>query len=57
MNTIAPSSRPGMGAFPYSGGTAFRVWAPHAEQVAVAGTFNDWSADATPLGEQMIVEV
>ncbi|MFL5802340.1 MAG: alpha-amylase family glycosyl hydrolase [Roseiflexaceae bacterium] len=49
MTQIAPSSRPGMGSIPYSGGAAFRVWAPHAERVAVAGTFNDWSADAMPL--------
>ena len=28
-----PSKRPGMGTVPYRGGTAFRVWAPHAEPV------------------------
>jgi 1,4-alpha-glucan branching enzyme len=28
---------------------AFRVWAPNADAVHVAGTFNDWSEDATPL--------
>jgi 1,4-alpha-glucan branching enzyme len=38
-----------MGSMPYAGGTAFRVWAPHADAVAVAGSFNDWSADASPL--------
>lgn len=36
----------GMGAVPYEGGVAFRVWAPHAEQVGVIGDFNDWSAAA-----------
>jgi 1,4-alpha-glucan branching enzyme len=36
---LLPSSHPGMGAIPYPGGTAFRVWAPHAEAVAVAGSF------------------
>jgi 1,4-alpha-glucan branching enzyme len=41
-----------MGAIPYDGGTTFRVWAPHAERVAVAGTFNDWSADANPLASE-----
>ena len=46
---IAPSTRPGMGAIPYDSGTTFRVWAPNAERVAVAGTFNGWSADANPL--------
>ncbi len=39
----------GMGAIPHSEGTAFRVWAPHAEKVTVAGTFNDWNEDAIPL--------
>ncbi len=51
-NQIATSSRPSMGSIPYDGGTAFRVWAPHAERVAVAGTFNSWSADATPLASE-----
>ena len=40
----AQSSRPGLGAVPYSGGTTFRVWAPFAESAAVAGEFNDWHA-------------
>jgi 1,4-alpha-glucan branching enzyme len=35
---------PGMGAIPHGDGTAFRVWAPHAQQVAVVGTFNDWDS-------------
>lgn len=39
----ASSSRPGMGALPFAGGVAFRVWAPHADAVAVVGDFNDWS--------------
>lgn len=37
------SSRPGMGAKPYSGGSMFRVWAPFAESVTVAGQFNGWN--------------
>jgi 1,4-alpha-glucan branching enzyme len=40
---------PGMGAIVHEGGVAFRVWAPNADAVHVAGTFNDWSEDATPL--------
>jgi 1,4-alpha-glucan branching enzyme len=38
-----------MGAIPHAGGTAFRVWAPHADKVFVAGTFNNWSNTANPL--------
>ena len=34
----------GMGAIPHADGVAFRVWAPHADQVSVIGTFNDWQA-------------
>jgi len=40
---------PGMGAIPGAKGVTFRVWAPHAEKVYVAGTFNHWSATSTPL--------
>jgi 1,4-alpha-glucan branching enzyme len=43
------STRPGMGAVPYSGGVTFRVWAPNATSVKVAGTFNSFSATANPL--------
>ena len=45
-NAIA---RAGMGALPYEGGTAFRVWAPHATAVFVSGSFNDWAEDTHPL--------
>ena len=38
-----------MGAIPHPGGTAFRVWAPHAEAVWVKGEFNDWSDTAHPM--------
>ena len=30
-------------------GWVFRVWAPHAKQVAVMGDFNGWSEDANPM--------
>ena len=43
------SNRPFIGATPYEGGTTFRVWAPFASQVFVAGDFNNWSATSTPL--------
>jgi 1,4-alpha-glucan branching enzyme len=42
-----------MGAIPYSdpvsSGATFRVWAPFARAVAVAGQFNNWSPTASPL--------
>ena len=40
---------PGMGAIPHAAGVAFRVWAPHADAVAVTGTFNGWDPAAHPL--------
>jgi 1,4-alpha-glucan branching enzyme len=43
------SSRPGMGAMPYAEGTTFRVWAPDADAVHVAGPFNAWSPGSAPL--------
>ena len=42
--TLAATKVRGMGAIPHGDGTAFRVWAPHARQVAVVGTFNDWDS-------------
>ncbi|TWU02007.1 alpha-amylase family glycosyl hydrolase [Neorhodopirellula pilleata] len=35
----------GMGAIPLDRGVAFRVWAPHANHVAVVGDFNGWNSD------------
>ena len=48
----APSAHEGMGAIAIRGGTAFRVWAPHAEAVRVTGTFNDWSEEAAPMSAE-----
>ena len=42
----------GMGAIITDGGVAFRVWAPHADSVAVTGDFNEWSITADPLGDE-----
>lgn len=42
----APS---GMGPFLLTDGVAFRVWAPHAKQVSVIGTFNHWDGKAHPM--------
>lgn len=39
---LSPSTRPGMGATVYAGGTTFRVWAPLASRVFVSGDFNGW---------------
>lgn len=41
-----------MGSIPFPGGAAFRVWAPFASNVSVAGTFNDWSTMAAPLASE-----
>src|SRR5688572_25177213 len=32
----------GVGAIPHDGGVLFRVWAPGASRVFVAGQFSDW---------------
>jgi len=49
---MAASSRSGMGALPYAGGVAFRVWAPFASAVSVAGSFNGWSTQSAPLASE-----
>ena len=41
--------QPGMGAVPHAAGTTFRVWAPHADSVAVIGTFNKWDSTKNRL--------
>ena len=48
----APSVHLGMGARLYPDATSFRVWAPNADSVSVAGTFNDWSDSHTPLARE-----
>ncbi|QDV75607.1 1,4-alpha-glucan branching enzyme GlgB [Botrimarina mediterranea] len=45
---IGLSTQP-MGATLVEGGAIFRLWAPHAERVAVVGDFNDWDDEASPL--------
>ena len=47
-----PSLRKGMGTILYPGGAAFRVWAPFAPAIFVAGTFNHWNATANPFASE-----
>ena len=53
---MAPSTRPYMGATLFDDaagkGATFRVWAPFASAVCVAGDFNAWSAVADPLSSE-----
>jgi len=44
---IAPSD--GMGAITEDDKTTFRVWAPNADKVCVAGDFNGWNPNNLPL--------
>ncbi|MEA5598820.1 alpha-amylase family glycosyl hydrolase [Rivularia sp. UHCC 0363] len=39
----------GMGSILHPQGVAFRLWAPHAEQVSVIGSFNDWDGSKHPM--------
>ena len=41
---FSQSARPGLGSMSHASGTTFRVWAPHASAMAVAGEFNGWHA-------------
>ncbi|NLZ16810.1 MAG: 1,4-alpha-glucan branching protein [Desulfobulbaceae bacterium] len=41
-----------MGAIPHESGTAFRVWAPNAQQAFVMGDFNNWSKTKNPLASE-----
>jgi 1,4-alpha-glucan branching enzyme len=52
MRDRSPSARPGMGSILYPGGATFRVWAPNAASVAVAGSFNNWSKQTNPLAAE-----
>ncbi len=47
--SVSPADHPGMGTIIIPGGVAFRVWAPFASEVFVAGSFNQWSETANPF--------
>jgi 1,4-alpha-glucan branching enzyme len=47
--TDSAIKHPGMGAIPGAKSVTFRVWAPNAKGVYVAGTFNNWSKTSTSL--------
>lgn len=49
---VVPSTRPGVGATLYTGGTTFRTWTPHATSVSVAGDFNNWSSTENQLASE-----
>ncbi len=39
----------GMGSIPHKNGVAFRVWAPNADKIFIAGSFNNWEEDKLEL--------
>lgn len=49
---LSASQHPGMGASLYDGGVSFRIWAPNAARVFVAGDFNGWNNGANELGNE-----
>jgi len=42
------------GVLQTNGGVSFRVWAPYAASVALAGTFNGWSTSADLLAREVV---
>lgn len=42
----------GMGAIVHDNGVFFRVWAPHADEVFVMGSFNSWNKKSNQLTEE-----
>ena len=52
IRSTQPAQQPGMGAIPHKDGTAFRVWAPHAEAVYVTGSFNNWHPNQIALAHE-----
>ncbi len=52
LKIAGPSAQDGLGSLVYTGGVGFRVWAPNADAVYVAGNFNSWSATSDPLFDE-----
>ncbi len=50
--TALPFRHTNMGVTPSEEGATFRVWAPHADEVYVTGTFNNWSETAHALSPE-----
>jgi len=46
---ITPLAHEIMGSFYRQNKTVFRVWAPNAQRVSVAGDFNEWDYTANPM--------
>ncbi|HEY9815868.1 MAG TPA: alpha-amylase family glycosyl hydrolase [Candidatus Obscuribacterales bacterium] len=42
----------GIGSILHNKGVAFRLWAPHAQQVSVIGSFNDWDGTQHPMASE-----
>ena len=49
LNGTATEAYKYLGAHPCDGGIVFRVWAPQARYVSVAGDFNGWDDNANPM--------
>ncbi len=48
-NTVKSDAYKHLGSFFTKAHTIFRVWAPNAKKVSVAGDFNNWNTDVSPM--------
>ena len=48
-NTVKSDAYKYLGSFFGKSHTIFRVWAPNAKRVSVAGDFNNWNTDVSPM--------
>ena len=49
QSAVDATQAAGMGPIVLDRGVAFRVWAPHADNVSVIGDFNDWGSKASVM--------